>query len=176
MIDSVPPITAPPPKNILERFPEDRAKTSVTRSKSATTTGIQLRPVESESPGPCTKPTPTAADNVVTTLTSETGTCLTLAPADLVLRRAKGVKVTVIGSTPTIEIKLDTRDAPLFDAMADRNFQQRVAIVVSGRVLMAPVLMERRFGGRLQVSGNYSMAEAKQVTQSILDALEPVAH
>ncbi len=74
----------------------------------------------------------------------------------------------------TVDLNLNSRGSALWDAMADRYYQQRIAIVLDGEALSAPVIQERRFGGRAQISGNFSQRDAKDLATALKFGSLPV--
>lgn len=59
-----------------------------------------------------------------------------------------------------IALKLTDRGAKRFDDLAELHLGDRLAILVRGKVVSAPVVRERKFGGNIQISGSFSKDEA----------------
>lgn len=59
-----------------------------------------------------------------------------------------------------IMLKLTDRGAKRFDDLAEAHLGDRIAILVRGKVVSAPVVRERKFGGNLQIAGSFSKEEA----------------
>ena len=74
----------------------------------------------------------------------------------------------------TVDLNLNSRGSALWDAMAERYYQKRIAIVLDGEALSAPVIQERRFGGRAQISGSFSQREAKDLATALKFGSLPV--
>lgn len=74
----------------------------------------------------------------------------------------------------TVDLNLNSRGSALWDAMAEKYYQQRIAIVLDGEALSAPVIQERRFGGRAQISGNFSQRDAKDLATALKFGSLPV--
>ncbi len=74
----------------------------------------------------------------------------------------------------TVDLRLNSTGAALWDAMADKNYQQRIAIVLDGEALSAPVIQTRRFGGRAEISGNFKQREAKDLATALKFGSLPV--
>ena len=74
----------------------------------------------------------------------------------------------------TVDLRLNGTGAALWDAMADKNYQQRIAIVLDGEALSAPVIQTRRFGGRAEISGNFKQREAKDLATALKFGSLPV--
>ena len=67
----------------------------------------------------------------------------------------------------TIEIELTAEGARQFAAITAANVNRRLAIVSGGRVLSAPTIRTPITGGKLQVSGNMSSAEIRQLVATL---------
>jgi len=65
-------------------------------------------------------------------------------------------------TTGEIVVNLEFSDeaARLFDEYATEHFGEQFAIVLDGEVMSAPFLSARRFGGEMQISGDFTMEEA----------------
>jgi preprotein translocase subunit SecD len=62
-----------------------------------------------------------------------------------------------------IDVLLTEGASPTFDRIAKDNRGKKLAIVVSGSVVMAPLINASSFGGNLAISGNFSADEAKEI-------------
>jgi hypothetical protein len=116
---------------------------------------LDFRPVTSERAGPCPPPPTTSASSPdqPVTLTWVEGSCLELAPSSLTVTRAEVVAGAGPGSSVQVSFTLDKKDAASFDQLAAANVGQRVAIVMFGRVLSAPVIQQASFNGRGVITG-----------------------
>ncbi|HTY54656.1 MAG TPA: protein translocase subunit SecD, partial [Candidatus Binataceae bacterium] len=61
---------------------------------------------------------------------------------------------------PYVSVDLDNRGARIFDAVTSENVGHRLAIVLDNTVYSAPVIKERIPGGKVQITGRFSMDEA----------------
>ncbi|MCL5043959.1 MAG: protein translocase subunit SecD [Deltaproteobacteria bacterium] len=61
---------------------------------------------------------------------------------------------------PYVSVDLDRRGADVFDAVTSQNVGRRLAIVLDHTVYSAPVIKERIPGGRVQITGSFSVDEA----------------
>lgn len=61
---------------------------------------------------------------------------------------------------PYVTVDLDRRGADIFDAITSANVGRRIAIILDNTVYEAPVIKERIPGGRVQITGNFSIEEA----------------
>ena len=64
---------------------------------------------------------------------------------------------------PVINFSLNAEGAELFGDFTGRSVGKRLAIVLDGKVYSAPNINERIGGGSGQISGNYSVLEAKDL-------------
>lgn len=60
---------------------------------------------------------------------------------------------------PAVDLQLKPTGAALFDQFAADNVGRRFAIVLDGQVMSAPVIREKHFGGRAQISGSFTVAD-----------------
>ncbi len=61
---------------------------------------------------------------------------------------------------PYVSVDLDSRGARIFDALTAENVGRRLAIVLDNTVYSAPVIKERIPGGKVQITGRFSIDEA----------------
>src|SRR5579875_3793339 len=61
---------------------------------------------------------------------------------------------------PYVAVDLDQRGAKIFDAITAENVGRRLAIVLDGTVYSAPVIKERIPGGKVSITGRFSINEA----------------
>lgn len=64
---------------------------------------------------------------------------------------------------PYVSISFNTTGAKLFDKITGENVRKRLAIVLDNNVYSAPVIQERISGGNAQITGRFSMDEAKDL-------------
>ncbi len=62
-----------------------------------------------------------------------------------------------------VDFELDKEGAQIFDDATFKNVGKRLAIVLDGKVHSAPVIRDRIAGGRGQISGNFTPAEASDL-------------
>ncbi len=65
---------------------------------------------------------------------------------------------------PVVSISFDSRGTRKFGEMTKNNVGRRMAIVLDGAVYSAPVLREPILGGSAQISGNFSVTEANDLS------------
>jgi preprotein translocase subunit SecD len=64
---------------------------------------------------------------------------------------------------PNVSIKFNSQGAADFDRITGDNVRKRLAIVLDGVVHSAPVIQERISGGQAQITGNFTMEEARDL-------------
>ncbi|OGP67300.1 MAG: protein-export membrane protein SecD [Deltaproteobacteria bacterium RBG_16_44_11] len=64
---------------------------------------------------------------------------------------------------PNVSIKFNSQGAADFDRITTENVRRRLAIVLDGVVHSAPVIQERISGGQAQITGNFTMDEARDL-------------
>ena len=73
------------------------------------------------------------------------------------------VKISDRFGEPYIAIKFNTQGAKDFDRITAENVKRRLAIVLDGMVHSAPVVQERISGGQAQITGSFTMEEARDL-------------
>ncbi|MBF0517151.1 MAG: protein translocase subunit SecD, partial [Nitrospirae bacterium] len=66
-------------------------------------------------------------------------------------------------NTPYISVTFNPEGAKLFEELTGKYVKKRMAIILDGNVYSAPVIQEKISGGNAQISGSYSMEEAKDL-------------
>jgi preprotein translocase subunit SecD len=64
---------------------------------------------------------------------------------------------------PYVSLSFNARGARLFERITGDNVDKRLAIVLDDNVYSAPVIRDRISGGRAQISGSFTMDEAKDL-------------
>ncbi|MCX7635435.1 MAG: protein translocase subunit SecD, partial [Syntrophales bacterium] len=64
---------------------------------------------------------------------------------------------------PHVALKFNAQGAQDFDRITGENVKRRLAIVLDGTVYSAPVIQERISGGNAQITGAFTMDEAKDL-------------
>jgi SecD/SecF fusion protein len=65
--------------------------------------------------------------------------------------------------SPTIAFQFDAEGTHKFAAFTRQNIGRPFAIVIDGRVVSAPVILEPILGGRGEISGNLTIAETERL-------------
>ncbi|MBZ0167519.1 MAG: protein translocase subunit SecD, partial [Candidatus Omnitrophica bacterium] len=76
---------------------------------------------------------------------------------------------------PIVSLSFDTVGAKKFADITRKNVGRRLAIVMDGQVLSAPVINEPILGGQGQISGNFSFEDASILALSLRSGALPVA-
>lgn len=71
---------------------------------------------------------------------------------------------------PVVTITLNAAGAELFEHITAQNIGRKLAIVLDDTVLMAPIVHDIISGGKLSISGNFTMREASEVSQKLQSA------
>ena len=69
-------------------------------------------------------------------------------------------------------LDMNSEGSELFDATAQNNQGNRMAIIVDGVVISAPVLKERHYAGKAVISGNFEQEEAATLSTMLNNPLE----
>jgi preprotein translocase subunit SecD len=64
---------------------------------------------------------------------------------------------------PYVSLEFDERGGKLFEQITGANVKKRLAIILDNNVYSAPVIQERIAGGRAQITGRFTMEEAKDL-------------
>lgn len=64
---------------------------------------------------------------------------------------------------PYVTLTFDSVGARLFERITEENVHKRLAIILDGNVYSAPVIQEKISGGRAQITGRFTMEEAKDL-------------
>jgi preprotein translocase subunit SecD len=64
---------------------------------------------------------------------------------------------------PTVSLKFNSQGSTDFDRITGENVRKRLAIVLDGVVHSAPVIQERISGGQAQITGTFTMDEARDL-------------
>lgn len=64
---------------------------------------------------------------------------------------------------PYVSLAFDARGARLFEQITGENIKKRLAIILDNNVYSAPVIQDRISGGKAQITGRFSMEEARDL-------------
>jgi len=64
---------------------------------------------------------------------------------------------------PYVSLSFDARGARIFEQVTEQNIKKRLAIVLDNKVNSAPVIQDKISGGKAQITGRYTMDEARDL-------------
>ena len=67
-------------------------------------------------------------------------------------------------SEPYVSLSFNTAGGKLFEEVTGANVKKRLAIILDNTVYSAPVIQEKIAGGSAQITGNFTMEEAKDLS------------
>jgi preprotein translocase subunit SecD len=67
-------------------------------------------------------------------------------------------------SEPYVSLSFNAAGAKIFEDVTGANVKKRLAIILDNTVYSAPVIQEKISGGNAQITGNFSMEEAKDLS------------
>ncbi len=89
-----------------------------------------------------------------------------------VVEKAK-VNIDTRYNEPYVSLTFNAAGAKLFEDITAANVKKRLAIILDNTVYSAPVIQERISGGNAQITGNFSMEEAKTLAVVIGEGALP---
>ena len=75
--------------------------------------------------------------------------------------------LTYLGDSIAVLLTLSDEGSKRFDDFASTHQGERLAILVNGEVVSAPVVREKRFGGTIQILGAFSQQEAEDLATAL---------
>lgn len=75
--------------------------------------------------------------------------------------------VALVDQQFVIMLTLTDRGAKRFDKFAETHLGERIAISVRGKVVSAPIVREKKFGGQIQIVGNFSEEDAVTLVSAL---------
>ncbi len=78
------------------------------------------------------------------------------------------------GGKPKVNLRFTSSGGKKFDKLAAQYYQKRLAIVLDNRVQSAPVLQSTHFGGRAEITGDFSIDKAKELALVLQTGRLPV--
>lgn len=64
---------------------------------------------------------------------------------------------------PYVSIEFDSRGGKIFERITKKNIKRRLAIILDNNVYSAPVIQEKISGGQAQITGRFTMEEARDL-------------
>lgn len=77
-------------------------------------------------------------------------------------------------SAPSISIQFNDEGSKLFEEITSRNVDLPVGIFLDGALMSSPVVREKITGGNAQISGQFSIEEAKNIVRGLNTGALPV--
>lgn len=74
------------------------------------------------------------------------------------------VSISTRFNEPYVSISFNTTGARIFDKITGENVKKRLAIILDNNVYSAPVIQERISGGSAEITGRFTMEEAKDLS------------
>ena len=78
------------------------------------------------------------------------------------------------GGQPLVNLRFTKKGGKAFDKLAAQYYQKRLAIILDNRIQSAPVLQSTHFGGRAEISGNFTIDKAKDLALVLQTGRLPV--
>ncbi len=66
---------------------------------------------------------------------------------------------------PEVLLAFNDEGAKLFEDLTEKNIGNRIAIFLDGQLIQAPVVQQKITGGRAQITGDFTVQEAKQLVE-----------
>lgn len=64
---------------------------------------------------------------------------------------------------PYVALEFDSRGAKMFERITEKNIKKRLAIILDNNVYSAPVIQDKISGGHAQITGRFTMEEARDL-------------
>lgn len=75
---------------------------------------------------------------------------------------------------PQVALEFDAEGAKIFEDLTSRNVNKRLAIYIDNALISAPVVREAISGGKAQISGKFTVNEAKELVRNLNAGALPV--
>lgn len=102
------------------------------------------------------------------------GERMRLGPAELTGKAVRSARARFRDIQWGVSVFFTKKGSGEFDALANRYFQQQVAIVLDGVVQSAPVIQSREFKGEAEITGSFTEKEAKDLATVLRYGALPV--
>lgn len=88
-------------------------------------------------------------------------------PTELTGRYVKKAQLSFeqVTNAPEIFLEFNDEGAALFEAVTKRNVGKPLGVFLDGRLITAPVVREAINGGRAQITGRFTLSEARQLVE-----------
>ncbi len=107
------------------------------------------------------------SDGTTVTSTAEAAGASGYTPSTLTGRYVKNAQLNFnsVSGRPEVALIFDDEGAKLFEELTARNIGKRIGVFLDGNAITEPTVNERITGGRAQITGSFSLAEAKQLVE-----------
>jgi protein-export membrane protein SecD len=97
-------------------------------------------------------------------------------PTPLTGRYLKGAQLQFDQQTyqPQINLQFDDEGSKIFEELTRKNVGKQLAIYLDGAPISAPVVQEAISGGKAQITGNFTLTEAKELVRRLNAGALPV--
>jgi len=75
---------------------------------------------------------------------------------------------------PQVHLEFNSEGAKIFKELTERNIDKRLAIYIDNVLISAPVVREVISGGKAQITGNFTVEEAKELARNLNAGALPV--
>jgi protein-export membrane protein SecD len=82
------------------------------------------------------------------------------------LKRAEAV-LDPMTSEPTVSLEFNEAGAKIFEDLTQKNVGKRLAIFIDQKMISAPVVREKISGGKAQITGRFTIEEAKELARNL---------
>ena len=76
--------------------------------------------------------------------------------------------------SPLILIEFDNEGSKMFEALTERNIGKSLAIYIDGMLISAPVVQDKISGGKAQITGKFTVEEARTLARNLNAGALPV--
>jgi len=77
-------------------------------------------------------------------------------------------------SKPLVSLEFNDEGAKIFEELTEKNVGKQLAIYIDQNPISAPVVQEKISGGKAQITGKFSIEEAKELTRNLNAGALPV--
>jgi len=82
------------------------------------------------------------------------------------LKRAEAV-LDPMTSEPTVSLEFNEAGAKIFEDLTQKNVGKRLAIFIDQKMISAPVVREKISGGKAQITGRFTIEEARELARNL---------
>lgn len=82
------------------------------------------------------------------------------------------IELVTYAKMPVISVELSEEGGKKFAEATEKSVLKKIAIVYNGKIISAPYVNEPIYGGKLQISGNFTMEEAEKIKNELTEKSE----